>query len=336
MATDAKKNSNVPKMPPSGRNKFEDLQSPFLPPPIPSWRKALLDFTPQNPPPAMAEGYVFPEPALFIAVQNKERQDAYFRSWLKFRTAMIYRVSTYNSTTLPHPNSLWHNLLAFELIGEKKAGSSSTKSSKLWDTARKFMDDSLMTDGVDFAESNGGQLIWNGSIINSLGDHEREEILWELAELSFRFELLALDGRVTTSTGDDRQELISACFPGGASASLLVADLGAANHGLGNLYWEPRSVYLHALKKVMTTWKGEVPPIILAKKMKWTEREIEDLEGEITHFYVKTFYDHFGRAPITPRRLSHAAFLHRVAYPRELTMLDPDPNTAYDLTNIRI
>ena len=78
MATDAKKNSNVPKMPPSGWNKFEDLESPFLPPPIPSWRKALSDFTPQNPPPTMAEGYVFPEPALFLAVQNKEHQDAYF------------------------------------------------------------------------------------------------------------------------------------------------------------------------------------------------------------------------------------------------------------------
>jgi hypothetical protein len=239
---------------------------------------------------------------------------------------MIYRVSMYNSTTSPHPNSLWHNLLTFELIGEKKAGSSSTKSSKLWETAQKFMDDSLMTDGVDFAESNGGQLIWNGNIINSLGDHKHEEILWELAKLSFRFELLALDTQVTIST----------CFPGGASASLLVADLGVANHGLGNLYWEPRSVYLHALKKVMMTWKGEVPPIILAKKMKWTEREIEDLEGEITRFYVKTFYDHFGRASITPQHLSHAASLHHVAYPRELTMLDPDPNTAYDLTNIRI
>jgi hypothetical protein len=156
------------------------------------------------------------------------------------------------------------------------------------------MDDSLMADGVNFAESNSGQLIWNGSIINSLGDHEREEILWELAELSFRFELLALDMRVTTSTSDDHQELIRACFPGGASASLLVADLGTANHGLRNVYWEPRSVYLHVLKNVMTTWKGEVPPIILAKKMQWTEWEIEDLEGEITHFYVKTFYDHFG------------------------------------------
>ncbi|KAF8239974.1 hypothetical protein L208DRAFT_1235013, partial [Tricholoma matsutake] len=162
------------------------------------------------------------------------------------------------------------------------------------------------------------------------------EILWELAKLSFRFELLALDTWVTTGTSDDCQELIRACFLGGASASLLVADLGTANHGLGNVHWEPRSVYLHALKKVMTTWKGEVPPIILAKKMQWTEWEIEDLEGETTHFYVKMFYDHFGQASITPRHLSHAASLHCVSYPRGLTIVDACPNTAYDLTDIRI
>jgi hypothetical protein len=81
---------------------------------------ALLDITSPNPPPAMAEGYVFPEPALFIAVQNKEHQDAYFQSWLKFRTAMVYWVSTHNVTMLASPNSLWCNLLAFSLIGERK------------------------------------------------------------------------------------------------------------------------------------------------------------------------------------------------------------------------
>ena len=151
-----------------------------------------------------------------------------------------------------------------------------------------------MADGAGFVELNDGQMIWNGSLITSLGNHKHEEILLELAKLSFRFELLALDMQVTTSTSDDCQELIRACFPGGASASLLVADLGTANHGLGNVHWEPRLVYLHVLKKVMTTWKGEVPQIILAKKLQWTEWEIENLEGEITHFYVKTFYDHFG------------------------------------------
>jgi hypothetical protein len=195
---------------------------------------------------------------------------------------------------LANPNSLWCNLLAFKLIGEKKVGALSMKSSKLWETAQQSMDGCLMADRVSFAESDGGQLMWNGSIVNSLGDHEHEEILWELTKLRFRFELLALNARVTTNPSDDRQDLIRACFLGGASASLLVADLGAANHGLGNVYWEPRSVYLHALKKVIMTWKGDVLPIILAKKIQWTEQEIRDLEYEITHFYVKTFYDHFG------------------------------------------
>jgi hypothetical protein len=177
---------------------------------------------------------------------------------------------------LASPNSLWFNLLAFELIGEKRVGTSSTKSSKLWETAQRFMDGCLMADRVSFAESDGGQLMWNGSIVNSLGDHEHEEILWELAELSFRFELLALDTWVTTNPSNDCQVLIRACFPGGASGSLLVADLGTANHSLGNVSWEPRSVYLHALKKVMTTWKGEVLPIILARKIQWTEWEIDN------------------------------------------------------------
>jgi len=189
---------------------------------------------------------------------------------------------------------------------------------------------------LTFAESNGGQLIWNGSTINSLGDCECEEILWELVELNLRFELLTLNAQVTTSTSDNHQELIRACFPGGASASLLVADLGTANHGLGNAHWEPRAVYLHMLKKVMTTWKGELPSIILAEKVQWTEWEIEDLEGEITHFYVKSFYDHFGQASITPQHLSHAALLHHVSYPQGLTIANPHPNIAYDLTNVRI
>ena len=84
------KNSNIPKMPLSGWNKFKDLESPFLSPPTPSWQKALSDFTPRIPLPTVAESYVFPEPALLISVQNKKYQDAYFQSWLKLHTAMIY------------------------------------------------------------------------------------------------------------------------------------------------------------------------------------------------------------------------------------------------------
>jgi hypothetical protein len=121
------------------------------------------------------------------------------------------------------------------------------------------MDDSLIGAGVDFIELNDSQLTWNGSIVSLLDDHKHKEIIWELSELKFQFELLALNAQVTTSTSNDYQELIKACFLGGASASLLVADLGEANNSLGNVHWEPRAIYIHALKKVMTTWKGEIP-----------------------------------------------------------------------------
>jgi hypothetical protein len=55
--------------------------------------------------------------------------------WLKFHTAMIYQVSTHNSTVSAIPNRLWQNLLTFKLISEKKADAS-TKSTKLWETTQ--------------------------------------------------------------------------------------------------------------------------------------------------------------------------------------------------------
>jgi hypothetical protein len=75
-------------------------------------------------------------------------------------------------------------------------------------------------------------------VVETLSDNEREEILWELSELNFCFELLALHSRAMTAPDKDPQELISACFPGCNSCSLLIADLGTANHGLADGNWE--------------------------------------------------------------------------------------------------
>jgi hypothetical protein len=92
----------------------------------------------------------------------------------------------------------------------------------------------------------GDGVEWKGGL-----DFECEEILWELSELNFHFELLALHSQATTAPDKDPQELVSACFPGCNSRSLLVADLGTANHGLAGGSWEDRAFYLHALKRLM-------------------------------------------------------------------------------------
>jgi hypothetical protein len=187
---------------------------------------------------------------------------------------------------------------------------------------------------VELIYSNG-ELKWNGKVVESPNNLEREEILWELAELNFCFELLALDARAAGSPPDHfRQQLVAACFPGGEDGTnaLLVADLGAANHGLASQSWEEKGLYLQALRKLMATWRGEVPLIIRTEKFQWTRPEIEDLEDAIATFYVRSFYSHFRRAPIVPRGLSHQVSLHRVRPPPRIKVQDSRPNVFYDVS----
>jgi hypothetical protein len=255
------------------------------------------------------------------------------------------------------PQGLWRDFLTLEHAQNKKrdlqkandwksdekkyspggAGGSSkgTRSSKLWELAADFLQGCLNTsEGVELIDSSG-ELNWNGKVVKTLKDLEREEILWELAELNFRFELLALDARAaSTPCAFARQEWIRACFPGGegGDSALLVADLGAANHGLASKNWEEKAPYLQALRKIMMTWRGDIPPIILAEKYQWTKREIEDLEDAVAMFYVRSFYNHFRRAPIVPRGLSHQVSLYRIPPPPKIKVEDPRPNVFYDVS----
>ena len=274
---------------------------------------------------------------MFVRAQSIERREAYFLTWLKYRSAFIYRVSSKDFAATPMPTAIWRDVLTYESsysrMGEKSHQKSHTKSSQLHAHAHDFLQNCIETEEVTLIGLEKGVPKWKGSVVETLSDAECEEILWELSELNFRFELLALDSRATATTNStmpDRQALISACFPGCNSSSLLVADLGTANHGLADINSEERALYLHALKKLMMEWRGEVPSIIKAEKFKWKEKEMDDLESAITKFYVQSFYNHFRRAPIVPRRLSHIASSYRSPDPPKITVLDPQPMVFYD------
>jgi hypothetical protein len=231
------------------------------------------------------------------------------------------------------PNSVWRTLLTLETAQQKVTSSSGpSKGNKLRETAIDFLQNCLSEEGVEFREASSGELQWNGKNAVNLSNLEREEIVWELAELNFRFELLALDSRSSTELDVDRQQMMLECFSGSSSMSLLVADLGTANHGLSSQLWEERAPYLQALKRLMMSWQGEIPPIIMAQKVRWSMRDIEDLESEITKFYVASFYRHFRRAPIVPRGLSHQAALYRPPPPPKVIVLNARPNIFYDVS----
>jgi len=351
-----------PRAPAGGRDKFEDPQSNIYPPAIPAWRRACQDFNYQrakfvNDLTPTDLGYIFPEPAAFVSV-TPQRQEALFLGWLKYRRMMLYRVSSPDFSAQPMPQGLWRDFLTLEYVksikgshltmgesssrqldrrGPAAVGGSaeSTRSHKHRQNAQDFLQNCLnAAEGVELVSAND-RLEWNGKTLETPNDLEREEILWELAELNFRFELQALDARATTTEDrSDRQRLITACFPfsKNGAATLLVADLGAANHGLASQNWEEKAPYLQALRKLMATWRGEVPSIIQTEKCQWSKQEIEELENSMADFYICSFYNYFHRAPVVPRGLSHQASLYRIPASPKIKVLDPKPNTFYDVS----
>lgn len=334
-----------------GRNKFEDLPSPLLPPAIPSWRTALENYDPLTARFRYNElvpsdlGYVFPEPALFLSMQSPDRQKAFFSTWLKYRSAFIYRVSSGSFDVQPMPNKVWRTVLSGDFTAKARElnGAPPTRSRKLKETADDFLQGCLNAEGVtvDVPDDNGVlPAKWNGKDFSELGNQEYEQILWELSELNFRFELMALDSRATTEPEHSpRQELISDCFPRSkVGESLLVVDLACVNHGLAALSWTARSVYVLALQKVMSSWRGDLPPIIKKVKYAWTIEEGAELEQTITKLYCATFYEYFRRAPIVPRRLSHTVFPFFSPLPPKMVIEQqhPRPNIIYDPTALSL
>jgi hypothetical protein len=86
----------------------------------------------------------------------------------------------------------------YEYASNKKNSSSSNEtrdfhSSWLWAQAFDILQNCIDNKNVELAILYRGEVKWNGKVVKVLTDAEHEEILWELSELNFCLELLALD-----------------------------------------------------------------------------------------------------------------------------------------------
>ena len=92
--------------------------------------------------------------------------------------------------------SVWRDVLSYKDTQDKKDSSSGQpkdmKSSELHQHAVDLLQNCIQMDDVMLIGLERGEVKWNGKVIGILSNAECEEILWELSELNFRFELLAL------------------------------------------------------------------------------------------------------------------------------------------------
>ena len=218
-------------------NKFAEPSGLFTPPPIAAWKDALalVNTDPRNlvykTKPSDA-GYVFPDPGLFAGVSTQEKQALYFENWLKHRMEVIYCVVSSQSSATPLSNQMWHTLLVF---GTLPAQGGSTKTAERRDFISKLLGNTAMEEGIEVGGmGRSNEIFWRDQLLlpgNVPEQRIGQEILWELYELNFRFELLALDEQASQSVTSkmDRQDDVLACFAGPAGSSLLVVDFTFAN-----------------------------------------------------------------------------------------------------------
>jgi hypothetical protein len=262
-----------------------------------------------------ATGYAFPEPGLFVGVTTEERQALYFANWLKYRDALIYWLA-FSSSASTTSNKLWRTLLTLPLnhnpVAPPKHDNTkkTSRSQKQHNIVYMLLESCFnMDEGVAL---NPGALLdisWQGQTLSSTSVPPvqiAQEILWELYELNFRFEFMALDRRehVPPQGSDDppREPLILACFGG---TSLAVAAIHSAREGLGAIDWRARRSSIIAMRTVMETWRGFTGAKFHVTKGldDLSKEEFLDVEWAVAHFYTQRFFKHFARAAIVPHTL---------------------------------
>ena len=123
-------------------------------------------------------------------------------------------------------------------------------------------------------------------------------------ELGFRYELLALDRCLVPDTADQfaearREDLLSAVFPNGGIYA--VETLPSEGSGVCAPLIDRRIPALEAFRRVTVRWP-RCPPRIQNSQLTidMDRHQASIIEEDIALFYVTTFFEYSGRAPLVP------------------------------------
>ncbi|KAJ7493287.1 hypothetical protein B0H11DRAFT_2005727 [Mycena galericulata] len=288
----------------SGRDKFKPVDSPYMPDYIPAWKKALASVNTHRPIHSRSaeDGkYMFPDIALFCTAASDDRKARYFTLWAYLRDALIYRVfgptaGSHPSAGAPEPS---------RLDAEPQAMLSRRGKPKVTKTRQKLLSlDRILGPCFDHA---GVSLDLSSQPIDMAlptTDQARAQ-LWEISELNFRLEFVALDRRLHISRSNlSREQLIYSCFPGWSAAgfSLFDCDLMYAKRGIAAADWKEKLPFLMRLNTVMASW-AEYHTLRIAIPAQDDEVGVLDFEYRLARFYCQSFFEAFGRPPTLPMAL---------------------------------
>lgn len=147
---------------------------------------------------------------------------------------------------------------------------------------------------------------------NGVPEHVHREVLWELHELNFRFDLIKLDACLSTDDGRDvlsalkRQDMLLKCwgYQGDDFYDPTHIEWPAHDGALAAPAMDRRIRYIRYLHDLCATWENFPMPQDMGTIDDDLEEDVaEFLERELYAAIQQTFFDLFARPLVPPRRL---------------------------------
>ncbi|KAF9013029.1 hypothetical protein BDZ89DRAFT_935192, partial [Hymenopellis radicata] len=138
--------------------------------------------------PKVNRGYALPDPGFIATMTNPAIRDAYITVYLKLRHALHYRLTS--PMFEPLGPTAWRDLLGIESFLNKPDSYAAKRRN---DVQTKLMD-SIGTLSTAYFFMGTATVLWRDQPLpNPLPENVILEIFWELFEINFRYELVALD-----------------------------------------------------------------------------------------------------------------------------------------------
>ncbi|KIJ07304.1 hypothetical protein PAXINDRAFT_19499 [Paxillus involutus ATCC 200175] len=236
-------------------------------------------------------GYRYPEPTVFANVGAPASRKRYLANWLASCPTWLARI-TAKPTVLPTP-PMWRMFLN----SQPGDTTSTTRAGAKKVEARAFFADALgdMPDGAS---------TWAASLADPPLPLAHA-VLWELAELSFRSDLLALDKALIPQLWDApiQEAQYLAVFLSEVIGGTWDTPLPQQHQGL---FWgalsNPRALdFADAFWLLLSAWPSAPQGIEEPLLVTIPQNKLQKKVNMLMEFYVQTFFFSIGRPPVIPR-----------------------------------
>ena len=314
--------------PTENRNVWVDVESDIVPPSIPVWTRALQAVNKDKARvhsdlPPSEKGYTFPDPNS-LAGLTPDQYAKKLVAWLSLRPGTCSRAFVSAGHKPPTGlGAVWRSVLNIDsttLIPDNDSpyyrsdNGKEMKTSKVAAAIKQLFGQELLQ------TLQGGQkaVYWHDCempveedrIVN-LDRNIVREIIWELFEHNFRFEVQALDMIAAPAEWNDgeasikRLNMVCQAFGDGFSGKFVIWNdsFPRFNEGLRSPRPITRMRPLESLRKLMLAWPSAPASFSCSTFLAGMPDALEALEYQVVLFYCQSFFDFFGRPPIVPHRI---------------------------------